>query len=87
MFGFKSKDMQLADFPTDEMILSLSLSDIMKFRITKIIYSLNDKGSIASLQFFFGQFESPRYGENLEKPQTFVFPQDRPLGLLKISYG
>ena len=85
--GYNAKDMQVADFPTDEMILALSLSDILKFRITKLIYSLNDKGSIASLQFFFGEFESPRYGEILEKPETFFFPKDRPLGLLKISYG
>ena len=47
--GYNAKDMQVADFPTDEMILALSLSDILKFRITKLIYSLNDKGSIASL--------------------------------------
>lgn len=39
------------------------------------------------MQFFFGELESPKYGENLEKPMEYLFPKDRPIGMIKVSYG
>ena len=67
--------------------MSMTITKLQAFRLTKLTYSLNEKGSIASMQFRFGEQDSPKYGENIEAPETFEFLEDRPIGEIKISYA
>ena len=87
VYGYQAQDVQLHDFPTDEFILSMTITQIQAFRLTQIIFSLNEKGSVASLQFKFGEQLSPKYGEKLGEEETVEFGEDRPIGEIKISHG